>query len=105
MAPRIDDVMRLCSEISAHEQIKVAVKNSTKGALVAGGTAFVGGLMGGPAGIAVGKNESSTDKLTDSSLYFLKYTGDHTPMKMYNIICLILPIAPPKSYTLDLDLS
>lgn len=56
MAARVDDVMRLCCEISAHDQIKVAVKNSTKGALVAGGTAFVGGLLGGPPGIAVGKN-------------------------------------------------
>ncbi|XP_032366826.1 protein C19orf12 homolog [Etheostoma spectabile] len=54
MAPRIDDVMRLCCELSAHDQIKVAVKNSTKGAVVAGGTAFVGGLLGGPPGIAVG---------------------------------------------------
>ncbi|XP_036952204.1 protein C19orf12 homolog [Acanthopagrus latus] len=54
MAPRVDDVMRLCYEISAHDQIKVAVKNSTKGAVVAGGTAFVGGLVAGPAGIAVG---------------------------------------------------
>ncbi|XP_029000544.1 protein C19orf12 homolog [Betta splendens] len=54
MAPRIDDVMRLCCELSAHEQIKVTVKNSTKGAMVAGGTAFVGGLLGGPVGIAVG---------------------------------------------------
>ena len=56
MAPRMDDVMRLCCEISAHDQIKVAVKNSTKGAMVSGGTAFVGGLLGGPPGIAVGKN-------------------------------------------------
>lgn len=54
MAPRMDDIMRLCSELSAHDQIKVAVKNSTKGAAVAGGAAFVGGLLGGPAGIAVG---------------------------------------------------
>ncbi|XP_044042915.1 protein C19orf12 homolog isoform X2 [Siniperca chuatsi] len=54
MAPRMDDVMRLCCEISAHDQIKVAVKNSTKGAMVAGGTAFAGGLLGGPVGIAVG---------------------------------------------------
>ncbi|XP_037547255.1 protein C19orf12 homolog isoform X2 [Nematolebias whitei] len=54
MGPRLDDVVRLCCEISAHEQIKVAVKNSTKGAMVAGGAAFVGGLLGGPAGIAVG---------------------------------------------------
>lgn len=54
MAPRIDDIMRLCCELSAHDQIKVAVKNSTKGAMVAGGTAFLGGLLGGPPGIAVG---------------------------------------------------
>ncbi|XP_026149606.1 protein C19orf12 homolog isoform X2 [Mastacembelus armatus] len=54
MPPRMDDVMRLCCEISAHDQIKVAVKNSTKGAMVAGGGAFVGGLLGGPAGIAIG---------------------------------------------------
>ncbi|XP_029977295.1 protein C19orf12 homolog [Sphaeramia orbicularis] len=54
MAPRVDDVLRLCCELSAHDQIKVAVKNSTKGALVAGGTAFVGGLFAGPPGIAVG---------------------------------------------------
>ncbi|XP_070692361.1 protein C19orf12 homolog [Pempheris klunzingeri] len=54
MAPRMEDIMRLCCEISAHDQIKVAVKNSTKGAAVAGGTAFVGGLLGGPPGIAVG---------------------------------------------------
>ncbi|XP_018548388.1 protein C19orf12 homolog [Lates calcarifer] len=54
MAPRVDDIMRLCCELSAHDQIKVAVKNSTKGAVVAGGTAFVGGLLCGPPGIAVG---------------------------------------------------
>ncbi|XP_067351050.1 protein C19orf12 homolog [Channa argus] len=54
MAPRIDDVMRLCCEISAHDQIKVAVKSSAKGAMVTGGSAFLGGLLGGPFGIAVG---------------------------------------------------
>ncbi|XP_071345861.1 protein C19orf12 homolog [Trachinotus anak] len=54
MASAMSDVMRLCCEISAHDQIKVAVKNSAKGAMAAGGIAFVGGLLGGPAGIAVG---------------------------------------------------
>ncbi|XP_075965902.1 protein C19orf12 homolog isoform X3 [Anarhichas minor] len=56
MAPRMDDVMRLCRETSAHDEIKLAVKNSTKGAiaLVAGGSILVGGLLGGPPGIAVG---------------------------------------------------
>ncbi|XP_024150528.1 protein C19orf12 homolog [Oryzias melastigma] len=54
MAPRVDDIMRLCCELSAHDKIKVAVKSSAKGAAVAGGGAFVGGLFGGPMGIAVG---------------------------------------------------
>lgn len=54
MPSRLDDVMRLCCNLSAHEQIKVAVKSSTKGAAVAGGTAFVGGLLAGPPGLAIG---------------------------------------------------
>ncbi|KAM9832279.1 protein C19orf12 homolog [Neosynchiropus ocellatus] len=54
MAPRIDDVMRLCCEVSEYNQIKVAVKSSAKGACAAGGGAFVGGLLGGPPGIALG---------------------------------------------------
>nr|XP_029497181.1 protein C19orf12 homolog isoform X2 [Oncorhynchus nerka] len=54
MAPRMDDVMQLCCDLSANQQIKAAVKNSGKGSAVAGGTAFLGGLLGGPPGIAVG---------------------------------------------------
>lgn len=54
MAARVDDVIRLCCEISAQDQIKVAVKNSTKGAAMAGGAAFAGGMLAGPAGIVVG---------------------------------------------------
>ncbi|XP_070701595.1 protein C19orf12 homolog [Pempheris klunzingeri] len=54
MALQVDDIMRLCCEISVHDQIEVAEKNITKGAMIAGGGAFVGGLLGGPPGIAVG---------------------------------------------------
>ncbi|KAK2853436.1 hypothetical protein Q5P01_006097 [Channa striata] len=54
MAPRIDDVMRLCCELSAQQQIKVAVKSSLKGGIVTGSAAFLGGLLGGPVGIAAG---------------------------------------------------
>ncbi|KAM6942688.1 protein C19orf12 homolog [Xenentodon cancila] len=54
MFPRMDDVMRLCCEISAHDEIRVAVRGSATGAAVAGGGAFVGGLLAGPVGIAVG---------------------------------------------------
>lgn len=54
MSPRIDDVMKLCCELSANQQIKTTVKLSGKGAMAAGGFAFAGGLVGGPLGIAVG---------------------------------------------------
>ena len=65
MAPRMDDIVRLCCEISAHEQIKVAVKSSAKGAAVAGGGAFVGGLLAGPVGIAVGKEVNMKDVMSN----------------------------------------
>ncbi|XP_066510347.1 protein C19orf12 homolog [Hoplias malabaricus] len=54
MECRVNDVMRLCCEVSTNQQMKAAVKNSGKGAAVAGGGAFVGGLLGGPPGIAIG---------------------------------------------------
>ena len=56
MPPHMNDVMRLCCEISAQDQIKVAVKNCTTGAMMAGGGAFVGGMLCGPPGMAMGKN-------------------------------------------------
>ncbi|KAM9854349.1 protein C19orf12 homolog [Aulostomus maculatus] len=54
MTHRLDDVMRLCCELSANQQIQTTVKGSSKGAAAAGGLAFAGGLVGGPLGIAVG---------------------------------------------------
>ncbi|XP_029946877.1 protein C19orf12 homolog [Salarias fasciatus] len=54
MAPRVDDIVRLCCEISAQDQIKVAVKSSAQAAAMAGGAAFMGGMFAGPPGIAVG---------------------------------------------------
>lgn len=55
MGHRLDDVMHLCCELSAHHQIRATVKGSSKGAAAAGGLAFAGGLVGGPLGIAVGQ--------------------------------------------------
>ena len=51
----VDDVMRLLCSISQERKMKAAVKHSGKGAMVAGAMAFVGGLVGGPPGIAVGE--------------------------------------------------
>ncbi|XP_057707306.1 uncharacterized protein LOC130925391 [Corythoichthys intestinalis] len=52
--PSVEDVMHLCDDISAKKKRKVRVRSAGKGALMAGGSAFVGGLLGGPPGIAVG---------------------------------------------------
>ncbi|KAF6734611.1 C19orf12-like protein [Oryzias melastigma] len=54
MAPQVDDIIRLCCEISAQKKIKVAVKEPVRGVMVAGSSILVGGLLGGPAGMAVG---------------------------------------------------
>lgn len=46
--------------------MKAAIKHSGRGALVTGAVAFVGGLVGGPPGLAVGKYkclESQPDSL------------------------------------------
>ncbi|KAK3510222.1 hypothetical protein QTP70_030453 [Hemibagrus guttatus] len=51
---KLNDVMQMCCRVSSSRQMKAAVKNSGKGAVVAGGSAFLGGLLLGPAGIALG---------------------------------------------------
>ncbi|KAK9529421.1 hypothetical protein VZT92_013514 [Zoarces viviparus] len=53
MCHRLDDVMKLCCELSANQQIQTTVKGSGKGA-AAGGLAFAGGSVEGPLGITVG---------------------------------------------------
>lgn len=55
MCHRVNDVMRLCCELSANQQVQTTVRGSGKGAAAAGGLAFAGGLIGGPLGIAVGR--------------------------------------------------
>ncbi|NWX50394.1 CS012 protein, partial [Steatornis caripensis] len=50
----VDDVMQLFCHLSQEKGMKAAVKHSSRGALLAGATAFIGGLMGGPPGIALG---------------------------------------------------
>ncbi|XP_054426211.1 protein C19orf12 homolog [Pteronotus mesoamericanus] len=54
MPVAMKDVMRLLCSISEEKKMKAAVKHSGRGALVTGAVAFVGGLFGGPPGIAVG---------------------------------------------------
>ncbi|XP_065519246.1 protein C19orf12-like [Lathamus discolor] len=54
MPINVDDVMQLFCHLSQEKGMRAAVKHSGRGALLAGATAFIGGLMGGPPGIAVG---------------------------------------------------
>ncbi|XP_041599333.1 protein C19orf12 homolog isoform X2 [Vulpes lagopus] len=50
----VEDVMRLLCSIAEERKMQAAVKHSGKGALVTGAVAFLGGLVGGPPGLAVG---------------------------------------------------
>ncbi|XP_058010785.1 protein C19orf12 homolog [Ahaetulla prasina] len=54
MPVSVKDVMQLLCHVSENRKMKAAFKHSGRGAVVAGVTAFLGGLMGGPPGIAVG---------------------------------------------------
>ncbi|KAM6253262.1 protein C19orf12 homolog [Porphyrio hochstetteri] len=54
MPINVDDVMQLFCHLSQEKGMKAAVKHSGRGALLAGATAFLGGLVGGPPGIAFG---------------------------------------------------
>ncbi|NXD22977.1 CS012 protein, partial [Spelaeornis formosus] len=51
---RMDDVMVLLSHVAKVKGMKAAVAHSGRGALLTGASAFVGGILGGPPGIAVG---------------------------------------------------
>lgn len=55
MPIRTDDVMALLRHLATVKGMKAAVGHSGRGALVTGASAFVGGILGGPPGIAVGK--------------------------------------------------
>ncbi|ELV10970.1 hypothetical protein TREES_T100021215 [Tupaia chinensis] len=48
------DIMKLLCAISEQRKMKAAFKHSGRGALVTGIVAFMGALVGGPPGLAVG---------------------------------------------------
>lgn len=54
MPSRLDDVMKLLSHVAKVKGMRAAVSHSGRGALLTGASAFVGGVLGGPPGIAVG---------------------------------------------------
>lgn len=51
----VEEAMKLLCSLSEARKMKAAVKHAGRGALVTGAVAFVGGLVGGPPGLAVGE--------------------------------------------------
>ncbi|XP_068058794.1 protein C19orf12 homolog [Anomalospiza imberbis] len=51
---RVNDLMTLLTHVATVTGMKTAYTHSRRGAMLAGGGAFVGGMLGGPFGIAVG---------------------------------------------------
>ncbi|TRY60626.1 hypothetical protein DNTS_014016 [Danionella cerebrum] len=95
MASRKGDVMKLCCEISGNKGIKVAFKNSMKGASVSCGGAFVGGLLGGPLGIAVGG-------AVGGALGAWMTSGQFTPLP--EILMELTPMQQDKLYSDIMDI-
>ncbi|NXY61256.1 CS012 protein, partial [Callaeas wilsoni] len=54
MPIHFDDVMKLLSHVATVKGMTAAVTHSGRGALLTGASAFLGGIVGGPPGIAVG---------------------------------------------------
>ncbi|XP_049570459.1 protein C19orf12 homolog [Orcinus orca] len=54
MPVAVEDIMRLLCSVSEERKMRAAVKHSGRGGLVTGAVAFVGGLVGGPPGLAFG---------------------------------------------------
>ena len=55
MPINVDEVIQLLCQLSDEADMKVTLKETAKGGLIAGGCTVVGGLAGGPFGMAVGK--------------------------------------------------
>nr|XP_035140108.2 protein C19orf12 homolog isoform X4 [Callithrix jacchus] len=67
MTIMVEDIMKLLCSLSGERKMKAAVKHSGKGALVTGAVAFVGGLVGGPPGLAVGICSEQPTEIDPSS--------------------------------------
>lgn len=53
-----DEIIKLASELSTLEDLKVTLVQSAKGACLVGASAFVGSILGGPPGLAIGKSST-----------------------------------------------
>lgn len=49
------EVLSLVTQVCEDENLRVPIKESVKGGFIAGTTTAIGGLLGGPVGLAVGE--------------------------------------------------
>lgn len=63
MPVEINDVMAVLCQLADEENLRVTVTEALKGGAIAGAGAFVGALLGGPVGMAAGKQ--MTDRRSD----------------------------------------
>ena len=54
MVIKYEDILRVITTLGDDENLKITVKQSAKGGLIAGVSCAVGGLIAGPPGLAVG---------------------------------------------------
>lgn len=54
MNARQEDLVELCKVLAEQEHLQATVVQSGKGALIAGMGVFIGGLLAGPLGMAIG---------------------------------------------------
>ncbi|XP_066249735.1 protein C19orf12 homolog [Euwallacea similis] len=54
-----DDLMEICRILAEQEDLKVTVTESGKGAMMAAAGVFIGGLVAGPIGMAIGGSVTS----------------------------------------------
>jgi len=54
MPIKVDEVIQACEVLAREENLNKCVQESAQGALLAGGGALIGGLLGGPRGIVAG---------------------------------------------------
>lgn len=62
-----DEILSVVAQLAEQENMHVTVRESAKGACIVGSSAFAGGVLGGPMGLAVGKLPHN-DHLTPVSI-------------------------------------
>lgn len=58
-----DAIISVCKQLAEQQNLRVCISESLKGAAIAGGCAFIGGIIGGPVGLAIGTLDRYSLKL------------------------------------------